>query len=229
MHRVVVAVVLALVAAGCRDAQVATSTMALAPPQAPGAFAEVAAGRVSALVPERWRTSATASDLHLGIEASPEAASWDRLDGSVAGMSATYIDATDVGVPSDYYYLAATGSALRQLTHSSDCRASHRRVLVNNRPGFLQGADGSTGDYLATAEGACRVGGSPTRWAYFVAAPGYGSMRRIGIPSSGLYMVVAVLPASRKAHGMLRTLVEGARFGTAGVDDFLEAARGLPS
>ncbi|MEX2274492.1 MAG: hypothetical protein WEA10_02860 [Actinomycetota bacterium] len=229
MHRVVTAVVLALVAAGCRGATGDAPSLVAGSAEGPSAFAEVVQGRVRALVPERWRTSSTDFDLHRGIAASPQPGSWGHLDGSVAGMSATYIDATDVGVPSDYYYLAATGSALSQLTHSGDCRASHRRVLVNNRPGFFRGDDGSTGDYLAVAEGACRIHNAPTRWAYFVAAPGYGSMRRIGIPTSGLYVVVAVLPASRRAHGMLRTLVRGARFGTAGVNDFLAIARDTPA
>ena len=45
---------------------------------------------------------------------------------------------------------------------------------------------------MAQGKGTCNIHGTPTRWAYFVAAPGFGPVRRMGIPASGLYVVVAV-------------------------------------
>ncbi|MEX0754154.1 MAG: hypothetical protein WD556_03415 [Actinomycetota bacterium] len=227
MRKIVAGIVLALVAAGCRDGQVSAPVGALSvlAPDRPSTLDEIAAGPVRALVPDEWNTMPTGSALHQGVWASPRPDAWPRIDGSVAGMAATYVDTGRTGVPSDYFYLAATGPALRRLTRSHDCRADTRRVVVDNRPRFLDGRRGSPGDYLATAEGACTVKGAPTRWAYFVAAPGYGDMRRIGIPSSGLYIVVAVAPDTRRGNGLVRRLVEGARFGNAGVRDFIAAAR----
>ena len=34
---------------------------------------------------------------------------------------------------------------------------------------------------------------SRARWAYVVAAPGFGPVRQVGIPTSGLYVVIAVV------------------------------------
>jgi hypothetical protein len=220
--------VLALVAAGCRDARFAASptVSGIGESARSTPLAEVAAGQVRALVPDRWRTIPAASPVHQGVLASPRPAAWPRIDGSVAGVAATYVDTGSTGVPSDYLYLAARGTGLRLLTRSRDCRAEHRRVVVDNVPRFLDGRRGSTGDYLAMAEGACSVRGSPTRWAYVVAAPGYGRMRRVGIPSSGLYVVVAVAPDTRHGGGLVDRLVDGARFGDAGVRDLIAAARG---
>jgi hypothetical protein len=69
------------------------------------------------------------------------------------------------------------------------------------------------------------VHGVPTRWAYFVAAPGFGPARKVGIPASGLYVVVAVLPDSRRAPDMLNALLHGTTFNGAGVADFSAAAQ----
>ena len=48
----------------------------------------------------------------------------------------------------------------------------------------------------------------------------------VGIPTSGLYVVVAVLRDARGARGMLRTLLRGARFGDAAMSDMIAAAGG---
>ena len=85
----------------------------------------------------------------------------------------------EVGVPSDFYYLAATGPLLSRLTRSDACRAESQQVFLDNAPNFAAGDAGrSPGDYMARGEGTCHVGGRPTRWAYFVAAPGFGPVRR---------------------------------------------------
>ncbi|HVF08566.1 MAG TPA: hypothetical protein VNC60_08325, partial [Actinomycetota bacterium] len=63
-----------------------------------------------------------------------------------------------------------------------------------------------------------------TRWAYFVAAPGYGPVREVGIPASGLYVVVAVTPEDDRAAWLLNRLIGHTSFGGSSVRDLLDAA-----
>ncbi len=191
--------------------------------RSPSPFAEVTAGEVHARIPDDWQAVAASTDLDEGFFASPRPAAWPRMDGSVAGMSATWIDATRVGVPSDLYYLVATGPALAHLTESPGCQATSERVIADHKPTYLTG-DRSVGDYIARGEGTCLARGTPTRWAYFVAAPGFGPAREVGIAASGLYVVVAVLPDSRRASDRLQTLLQQTTFGGAGLRDFIAAA-----
>ena len=79
---------------------------------------------------------------------------------------------------------------------------------------------------MASGRGTCHLHGRLTEWAYFVAAPGFGPVHRIGIPSSGLYVVVAVMPKSGQAARALRQLLAHTTFGGAGIADFVRAARG---
>jgi len=46
----------------------------------------------------------------------------------------------------------------------------------------------------------------------------------VGIPSSGLYVVVAVVPAERGARGLLQQLIGRTRFGDDGIRDFVAVA-----
>jgi hypothetical protein len=46
----------------------------------------------------------------------------------------------------------------------------------------------------------------------------------VGIPSSGLYVVVAVVPAERGARNLLRELIGRTRFGNDGIHDFVAVA-----
>jgi hypothetical protein len=222
-----VGIVLALAAASCGDGGTPTALVGnpLTIQRSPSPFSQVTAGEVSALVPDDWEAVLSGEDVREGFFASPEPGAWARMDGSVAGISATWVDATRVGVPSDLYYMVATGPTLGRLTHSPGCRAISQRVIADHRPAYLTGNE-SVGDYIAQGEGTCSVRGVPTRWAYFVAAPGFGPAREVGIPASGLYVVVAVLPDSRRASGLLRTLLRGTTFGGAGVHDFIAAAHG---
>ena len=75
-----------------------------------------------------------------GFFASPSPEAWSRMDGTTEGIAATWVDATLVGVPSDFYYLAATGPLFSQLLHSPDCRAESSRVLIDNVPTFASGS-----------------------------------------------------------------------------------------
>jgi len=139
--------------------------------------------------------------------------------------SGVLVDGTEVGVPSDYYYLAGTSTALDLITGSKRCSATRRRVIVDHVPAFAQGVPHSPGDFVARGNGTCVVRDRLTRWAYFVAAPGYGPVREVGIPSSGLYLVVAVMPESPHAPFLIGRLVERTQFNGASVADMIAAAR----
>jgi len=186
----------------------------------PTPFSQVSDGYVHALIPDDWDAVPAAG----GFIASPTPRRWGRVAGSVEGLSVTWVDETQIGVPSDFYYLAATGPALSSLIDSTMCRPTHRTVYLDHRPSWAEGGSGSPGDFLAQGDGTCDVDGTATRWAYYVAAPGFGRMRTVGIPASGLYMVVAVVPDTHRARGVLRTLLSHARFGDAGISDFIAAA-----
>jgi hypothetical protein len=189
-------------------------------------FSQVTAGPVQGFVPDGWQAepAGPSNDPRGGFMASPKPKAWSRMDGSTAGMVATWVDATRIGLPSDFYYLAATGPLLSRLTHSAECRSRWRKVFLDNRPSFASGPRGSAGDYMARGGGTCDVGGQATRFAYFVAAPGFGPVRRVGIPSSGLYVVVAVMPDTARAIPILRELIAHTSFAGTSVRDFVATA-----
>lgn len=193
--------------------------------RSPSPFSEVTAGPVRALIPDGWQPMPTSGGAREGFFASPSPKAWSRMDGTTEGIAATWVDATAVGVPSDFYYLAATGPLFSQLIHSPECRAESSHVLLDNVPTFASGAVGSPGDYMARGEGTCKVRGQVTRWAYFVAAPGFGPVRQLGIARSGLYVVVAVLRDGQKAARTLQRLIAQTRFGDTPIRDFMEAVR----
>jgi hypothetical protein len=177
------------------------------------------------MIPDGWQPMPTSGGAREGFFASPSPDAWSRMDGTTEGIAATWIDATMVGVPSDFYYLAATGPLFSQLVHSRDCRAESSHVLLDNVPTFASGVVGSPGDYMAEGEGTCTVHGDVTRWAYFVAAPGFGPVRQLGIARSGLYVVVAVLRDGRTAGRTLQRLIAHTRFGDTPIRAFVDAVR----
>jgi hypothetical protein len=193
--------------------------------RSPSPFSEVTAGPVRALIPDGWQPMPTSGGAREGFFASPSPEAWSRMDGTTEGIAATWVDATLVGVPSDFYYLAATGPLFSQLLHSPDCRAESSRVLIDNVPTFASGVAGSPGDYMAEGEGTCKARGQVTRWAYFVAAPGFGPVRQMGIAQSGLYVVVAVLRDGSKAGSTLQHLIGQTRFGDTPIRDFVQSVR----
>ena len=229
MRRAVLGVAIALVGTGC-VAPSADDPPALDAPieimSSPTPFMQVTAGQVTAIVPDGWVANPpTGSSFRGGFHASPHPEGWRRMDGGVPGMSATWVDATRVGVPSDFFYLAATGPLLSNLIDSRRCNAETQRVFVDRRPDFSPNGT-SLGDYVAEGEGTCDVRGTPTRWAYFVAAPGYGPVHEVGIPASGLYVVVAVTPEGERAAALLDQLIRHTSFGGSSVGDLVEATRG---
>jgi hypothetical protein len=197
----------------------------------PQEYDRVTAGAVEALIPPGWRAVASdpTSRTQRGFVASPRPQAWAGFRRGTTGLSATWIDATEVGVPSDYYYLAATGPVLSRLVASERCRRLGERVFANNVPAFASGDRRSPGDFVARGEGVCSSpAGATTRWAYFVAAPGLGPAREVGIPSSGLYVVVAAAPAGPDASELLDHLLHHTWFADASMGDFIRAVRALP-
>jgi hypothetical protein len=190
-------------------------------------FLRVTSGSVTGLVPHGWQAvPLDGIDFHEGFVASPHPDGWPEVHPSMAGMAATWVDATRVGVPSDLYYLAATGPLLTGLRDRPGCSASFERVFADHVPAFLHGATDSAGDFVARGGGVCRSErGHETRWSYFVAAPGFGPAGRIGIPGSGLYLVVAMTRESPRARQILAALLDHVRFGRDGIGDFVRAVR----
>jgi hypothetical protein len=191
----------------------------------PTPFTLVTAGQVRGAVPDDWHAALVdpAFGIRGGFVASPRRGGWPDIDGTVVGMSAMWVDATRVGVPSDFYYLAANGPLLSRLTTSANCREQSHRVYLDRRPTFDLDRH-SPGHFMAEGAGVCRRGARATRYAYFVAAPGFGPVHEMGIPSSGLYVVVAVVPAERGARNLLQQLIGRTRFGEDGIRDFVAVA-----
>lgn len=235
VRKLIGSVVITLVAVACGDAA------ATAPPgpdtagvlirESPSPFRQVSAGPVSALIPDEWnpRLAGALDDPRQGIVAGPRPAAWSADRPPPEGLAAMWIDGTEVGVPSDYYYLAATGPALEVLTGSEQCRATRKYVVAKHVPAFANGAPDSPGDFVAHGLGTCTVGRRPTEWAYFVAAPGFGPVREVGIPTSGLYLVVAIMPASPRASFLLNRLLRRTEFNGSSVADMIDAATPVPA
>jgi hypothetical protein len=230
VRKAILGVAAALLSAGCSGASLpggseSLSAAAIHVQQSPSPFSQITAGSVRAIVPDGWQPVPATYGAREGFFASPSPEAWSRMDGSIEGMAATWVDATRVGVPSDFYYLAATGPLLSGLISSPDCRAESPRVYADNLPGFVSGDLSSPGDYVARGEGTCDVRGRVTRWSYFVAAPGFGPVREVGIPRSGLYVVVAVTREGIRAGALLDRLIAQTRFGGARVRDFVAVFR----
>jgi hypothetical protein len=231
LRRTIYGIMVALMSAACSGLE----TGSIDPVALPGSivvaasaspFSQVTAGPVHALVPDGWQAvpAGPVDNIRGGFMASPQPGAWQRMDGSTTGMAATWVDATRVGLPSDFYYLAATGPLLSRLTHSDGCRPVWQHVFLDNRPSFASGREDSPGDYMARGGGTCDVGERSTRFAYFVAAPGFGPVRLVGIPSSGLYVVVAVMPDTARAAPLLRQLIAHTSFAGTSVTDFVATA-----
>jgi hypothetical protein len=232
VRRVIPGVALALLAAGCQAAA-SHAGRTLPPDQAivvtrPTPFTLVTEGAVHAYIPHLWvEAPLTTEDgsLRQGLIASPNLQRWQHLDGSVPGIEAAWVDQTEAHIPADYFYLAAKWPVLPRLAASARCHSSFQQVIVDHRPVFDPRLHEPLGDFAARASGTCGGGVHTTRWAYFVAAPSYGPVRKLGLPNSGLYMVVAVVPDGPKATQKLHRVLYGTRFGKATVADLMLAAR----
>lgn len=189
-----------------------------------GPLREVSSGGVTVLVPRTWevRELDPRARERAGLQASASLSAWSGRRPQ-EGVEAFWLDATAVRVPSDYYYLAARGPALDRPLAVWRCRRTETRVLADERPTFDRRRE-SRGDFVATATGTCGRGESATRWASFVAAPGFGPVRRLGIPQSGLYYALVVVPKGPGAEGRLELLLSRVSFGGTTVSEFLQAS-----
>ena len=196
--------------------------------RAPTGMRLAASSGVRTLVPPKWefRPIPDTGAHKLGIQASRSTLGMIPTDLRQPSLEAYWIDATEVGVPSDYYELAARGPLLDLADSTPGCRTEGMLELVSPRhaPGPL---DKWPGQYVAMMTGTCRSVAADTRWASFVAAPGFGPARELGIARSGLYVVRASVPNGPDAERWLRTLMTGVSFGGTPVGDFMAAA-GLP-
>ncbi len=176
------------------------------------------------MFPKSWqaRPLPVSSVPQQGFVASPRIDRFERAAGTVQGIEAFWIDVAQLSIPSNYYYLAARNEALSALSTGKSCTAVRRDVVVD-RPPDLTGSTFSPGDYVVSASGTCQSSSHPTRWAYVVAAPGFGPVRQVGLPTSGLYVVVAVV-SGRHADRLLSEMLDGAEFGGTPISQIVRAA-----
>jgi hypothetical protein len=229
-----VALVLATAVTGCSRVPDATSTLPAGPPpfsthpfalpSSPAPLLQVQAGFVQAVVPGSWEAKPLSQDRYPqeGFVAAPRLEDWEHGDGTVRGMEVFWIDVAKMRIPSDYYYLVARGPVLEALRANRACETGQQQVFVDHPPD-LTGRRFSPSDYVATGTGTCRVHGRSTRWTYVVAAPGYGPLREVGIPTSGLYVLIAVVSGSR-SEVLLQEMVASARFGNTPMTQIVNAA-----
>jgi hypothetical protein len=183
----------------------------------------VVAEGVETFLPPEWeyRPLSESPDEHRrGVEASQTIVGRMPADLRHPGLEAYWVDATTVGVPSDYYRLAARAPT-QDLLRAPGCDPD-QRFVARSPEGVIR-----TGQYVASVTGTCSVWTERVRWASFVAAPGFGPVRSLGIPRSGLYVVRASVPDGPDADRQLRLLMDGVSFGGTSVGEFLTAA-GLP-
>lgn len=218
-HILALAVLVAVLAMG------STTGPILSPERAEArTLREVAAGRVGALIPEPWQVRHFPhTDSRIGIRAFPTTAQREGGVSRPVGLEAYWVDATLVGIPSDYYYLAAEGAAMRRVFPGTPCERETRRVIAD-RPPSLDRLHHSPGHFVATSTGVCRTGDRALRWTSFVAAPGFGPVRRVGIPESGLYHAFVMVAAGPHARERMDRMLARVSFGGAPVPELLRAA-----
>jgi hypothetical protein len=195
------------------------------PPSPSPLSQEVQAGSVQGLIPANWQAEPIPTGRYprQGFVASPQLEDWERGDSVVRGMEAFWVDVNGLHLSSDFYYVVARGPAMSSIAADKSCHQTDREVLADHPP-ELTGWGFSPGDYVVSARGTCSTEGTPTRWAYIVAAPGFGPERQIGLPSSGLYVVLAVV-SGKRAGEMLQQMIDGARFANVSISQIVAAAR----
>jgi hypothetical protein len=190
----------------------------------PSPMVEIRIGHVRGVIPRTWEARMLPKS-HLareGFVASPNLARWEQGRPYSEGIEAFWVDGARLRIPSDYYYLAARNASFGQLAGPGACGAIRPRVLANHPPDF-SGRTLSPSDFVASAVGACIRDGRLTHWAYMVAAPGFGPVRQVGIPNSGLYVVVAEVTGPGSAR-LLTEIMKGAQFDGSSIGEILEAA-----
>jgi hypothetical protein len=193
-------------------------------PSSPSPLMEVQVGSLRAAIPEGWHTRLLADNVaRQGFEASPRMDDWDRGIPAASGIEAFWVDVEKLQIPSDYLYLAARSVSFHRTAYDKRCAPSRLDVVANHPPDFT-GHHDSPGDFVASMRGTCLAkDGSSARWGYVVAAPGFGPVRSVGIPTSGLYVVMAEV-AGPHAEALLREMLSRARFGDTTVTQLVRAA-----
>jgi hypothetical protein len=186
---------------------------------------EVTSGLVQGLIPATWEAAPLPSARFpsQGFVASPRLRDWERGQGTVGGTEAFWVDEGMAQIPSDYFYLVARGPAIGWLATNKACQLQRRKVYLDDRPDFT-GLTDSAGDYVTSGSGVCGSAGKLVRWEYVVVAPGYGPIRSVGIPTSGLYVVIAAVSGSG-AVKLLRAIIAATRFHDTPISRFVDAAR----
>lgn len=187
----------------------------------PSPLVQVQVGHVQAVVPKSWQAQMLKGNgvPQEGFVASPKPRQWLRGDSATEGMEMFWLDVDSVGIPSDYYYFAARDAALAGFGQKA-CPSAP--IVVVNHPPNVTGSL-SPGDYVARGHGGCQKDGVPLRWGYFVAAPGYGPARAVGIPTSGLYVVMARVSGPR-AGLLLKEMLASASFGDSTITQIAAAS-----
>jgi hypothetical protein len=231
VRRRILALVIAALATACTRTPVAPSatgdgiSILPVPSQvSPSPMVEIRIGHVRGVIPRTWEARMLPKS-HLareGFVASPNLARWERGRPYSQGIEAFWVDGARLRIPSDYYYLAARNASFGQLAGPGDCGSIRSRVLVNHPPD-LSGKTLSPSDFVASGAGECLRDGRLTHWAYIVAAPGFGPVRQVGIPNSGLYVVVAEVTGPGSAK-LLQEIMKGARFDSSSIGEILDAA-----
>lgn len=219
-------VALALGAISCSTGDPSPAATGSPPSVTDPRFTRVSAYGVSAEVPGSWVvTPADDEAFATGVSASPGPG---QLVPGEQGLLATRVDATEVGAPSDLYYLAAKGPVMARIRANRRCTVTGHHVYADHAPAAITGHARSPGDFVASAKGTCSMHHEKTRWSYFVAAPGFGPARTTGIPGSGLYVIMAGTDATPGSTHRLQRLVQNVRFGQDGVTDFVRALAKTP-
>ena len=189
----------------------------------------VTSGQVQALIPGTWQAEPLPPGRfpREGFMASARLSDWKRGEATVGGAEAFWIDVGSIGIPSDYYYLVARGPALGDLATNTACQLISQDVYLDDRPDFT-GDSYSAGDYVASGAGVCGSAAKLVRWEYVVVAPGYGELRQVGIPTSGLYVVIAALSGPRtRTQTLLAEMIDGMSFHNTSISQLVDAARHL--
>lgn len=192
----------------------------------PSPFQEVLSGHVRAVIPSKWNAQPIPEERYAqeGFVASPRIEDWQRGVPAVQGMEAFWVDGAQMEIPSDYFYLAARGPTLGNFLQDDTCEPFEFDVVADHPPD-VTGTGSSPGDFVAQASGSCSAGWRSTKWTYVVVAPGFGPVRQVGIPSSGMYVVLVVVSGPRKK--LLDEMIGETSFGGAHISDFMRVASRL--
>lgn len=203
---------------------VTMSVRPVASKASPSPLVEVRVGNVRAVFPKSWKAQMLPESRfpREGFIASPELGAWEKGGRGVQGLEAFWVNVDRLRIPSDDYYLAARNASFGQLPDTRTCGPIRPQIVANHPPDY-SGRSFSPSDFVAAATGACLSAGTSTHWAYVVAAPGFGPARRVGIPTSGLYVVVAEVSGPRSA-AILKEMMDAATFGTTTIGQIVQAA-----